>query len=89
MTDAKLHISVSADDIADVRVWLVDAKTGEHKELQPGVNYTLELVQKRTERCRVCDRTYPESEIVTRDGEQLCQQCDMDKYPIRDEDIPF
>ena len=89
MTDAKLHISVSADDIADVRVWLVDGKTGQQQELQPGVNYTLEFVQKRTERCKVCDRTYPESEIVTRAGEQLCQQCDRDKYPIRPEDIPF
>ncbi len=45
--------------------------------------------QKRTERCRVCDQTYPASEIVTRDGEHLCQQCDRDKYPIRDEDIPY
>ena len=45
--------------------------------------------QKRAERCQVCDRTYPASEIVTRDGEQLCQQCDKDKYPIRDEDIPY
>jgi len=53
------------------------------------VSDCLSVEQKRTERCRVCDRTYPESEIVTRDGEQLCQQCDMDKYPIRDEDIPY
>ena len=45
--------------------------------------------QKRTERCRVCDRTYPASEIVNRSGEKLCQQCDLDKYPIRDEDIPY
>jgi len=89
VTDAKLHISVSADDIADVRVWLVDGKTGQQQELQPGVNYTVEFVQKRTERCKVCNRTYPESEIVKRDGEQLCQQCDRDKYPIRPEDIPY
>ena len=89
MTDAKLHISVSADDIADVRVWLVDGKTGQQQELQPGVNYTVEFVQKRTERCKVCNRTYPASEIVTRDGEQLCQQCDDDKYPIKPEDIPY
>ena len=47
------------------------------------------IEQKRTERCQVCDRTYPTSEIVKRDGEQLCLQCDWDKYPIRDEDIPF
>ena len=45
--------------------------------------------QKRTERCKACDRTYPASEIVKRDSEQLCQQCDLDKYPIRPEDIPF
>jgi Zn finger protein HypA/HybF involved in hydrogenase expression len=49
----------------------------------------LSVEQQRTERCKACDRTYPESEIVKRDGEQLCQQCDLDKYPIRDEDIPF
>ena len=49
----------------------------------------LSVEQKRTERCRVCDRTYPDSEIVQRDGEQLCQQCDLDKYPIKPEDIPF
>ena len=89
MTDAKLHISVSADDITDVRVWLVDAKTGEQKALQPGVNYTLEFVQHRTERCQVCERTYPASEIVRRGAEQLCLSCDLDKYPIRDDDIPF
>ena len=45
--------------------------------------------QKRTERCKVCDRTYPVSEIVIRDGEQLCEQCDDDKYPIKPEDIPY
>ena len=84
----RLHISVSVDDMA-VRVILVDAKTGEHQELQPVVDYIVEFVQKRTERCKECDRTYPESEIVTRNGEQLCQQCDLDKYPIRMEDIPF
>ena len=89
MKDAKLLISVSGDDITDIRAFLVDAKTGKQQELQPGVNYTVEFVQKRMERCKVCDRTYPASEIVQRDGEQLCQQCDLDKYPIRDEDIPF
>ena len=74
MKDAKLLISVSSDDITDVRVFLVDAKTGKQQELQPGVNYTVEFVQKRTERCKVCDRTYPASEIVARDGESLCVQ---------------
>ena len=49
----------------------------------------LSVEQKRTERCKVCDRTYPASEIVKRNGEQLCRQCDLDKYPIRDEDIPY
>ena len=49
----------------------------------------LSVAQKRTERCKVCDRTYPASEIVMRSGEHLCQQCDRDKYPIRDEDIPY
>src|SRR5689334_2986309 len=43
----------------------------------------------RTERCKVCDQTYPPSEIVIRDGEKLCEQCDDDKYPIKPEDIPF
>ena len=45
--------------------------------------------QKRTERCQVCDKTYPPSEIVKRGQEQLCLSCDLDKYPLRDEDIPF
>ncbi len=53
------------------------------------VSDCLSFEQQRTERCKACERTYPESEIVKRDGEQLCQQCDMDKYPIRDEDIPY
>src|SRR5690348_13099909 len=44
----------------------------------------LSVEQKRTERCKVCDRTYPASEIVQRGSEQLCQQCDLDTYPIRD-----
>ena len=47
------------------------------------------LEQERTERCQVCDRTYPPDEIVKREGEQLCLTCDLDKYPIRDEDIPY
>ena len=58
-------------------------------KMEERVRGCLTVEQKRTERCRVCDRTYPDSEIVTRDGEQLCQQCDLDKYPIRWEDIPF
>ncbi len=49
----------------------------------------LSVEQKRTERCKVCDRTYPASEIVQRDGEHLCQQCDLDKYPLTWDDIPF
>ena len=51
--------------------------------------YTVEYAQRRTERCAVCDLTYPPSEIVTRAGEQLCQSCDLNKYLIRDEDIPY
>ena len=58
-------------------------------KMEQRVSDCLSVEQKRTERCQVCDRTYPASEIVTREGEQLCQQCDLDKYPIRDEDIPF
>src|SRR5947209_16711358 len=34
----------------------------------------LSVEQRRTERCKVCDRTYPASEIVMRSGEHLCQQ---------------
>ena len=89
MKNAKLHISVSVDDIADVRVWLVDAKTGTQQELQPGVNYTVEFVEKRTERCALCGRTYPAREIVRRGSEKWCLSCELDKYPLLDEDIPF
>ena len=89
MQNAKLRITVSADDITDVRVFLIDSKTGKQLELQPGVNYTVEFVQKRTQRCRVCDRTYPASEIITHNGERLCVLCDRDKYPLTWDDIPF
>ncbi len=43
----------------------------------------------RTERCDICQRTYTLSEIVKRNGEQLCHYCEADKYPLQDEDIPF
>jgi transposase-like protein len=43
----------------------------------------------RTERCSSCDRTYVPSEMHRRESEYLCGSCDWDKYPIRDEDIPF
>ena len=43
----------------------------------------------RTERCDICQRTYTLSEIVKRDGEQLCRSCNADKYPLQDEDIPY
>jgi len=89
MQNAKLHITVSADDITDVRVFLVNAKTGKQQELQPGVNYSVEFVQKRTQRCQVCDRTFPASEIITHNGERLCVLCDRDKYPLTWDDIPF
>ncbi len=46
-------------------------------------------VKARTERCDICQHTYPPSAIVKRTGEQLCHSCDADKYPIRDQDIPF
>jgi len=46
-------------------------------------------VKARTERCDICQYTWPPSEIVKRDSEQLCRSCDLDKYQIRDEDIPF
>jgi len=87
--DTRLIVTVSVDDLTDVRVFLVDAKSGKQQELQPGVNYTIEFVQRRTERCQVCDRTYPASEIITHNGEQLCVLCDRDKYPLTWDDIPF
>jgi hypothetical protein len=46
----------------------------------------------RTERCDICQYTYTPSEIVKREGEQLCVYCDRDKYSVeelRPEDIPF
>src|SRR5207248_1089829 len=45
--------------------------------------------QERTQRCEICDRTYPASEIIIRNGEQLCVWCHMDKYPLTEQDIPF
>jgi hypothetical protein len=85
----QLHISVAVDNITNVRVWIVNAQTGEEKELSEGMHYTLGFAQRRTERCQVCERSYPASDIVRRGSEQLCIPCDMDRYPIQPEDIPF
>jgi len=89
MGNKKLHIVMAHDVITILSVYLVDVKTGKQQLLQPGRNYTVEYVEKRTQRCKVCDQTYPESEIVRRNGEQLCKECDRDKYLILPEDIPF
>ena len=84
----KLYIIVEDGRVTEI--WYDDSDyDNQDYLLTEGTDYVVEYVQKRTERCQVCDRTYPASEIVTRDGEQLCQQCDLDKYPIRPEDIPF
>jgi hypothetical protein len=80
-----LYIAVHRGVVKQV----LDMQEPEPTLLQEGKDYTVEYLEERTERCKVCDRTYPASEIVKRDGEQLCQQCDDDKYPIKPEDIPF
>ena len=82
----KLFIDVEGGEVTGV--WYVD-DYGQDRLLAEGTDYVVEYYQKRTERCAVCDRTYPASEIVIRDGEQLCEQCDDDKYPIKPEDIPY
>ncbi len=82
----KVYIEVEAGKVT--AVWYV-GDDGQDRLLTEGTDYAVEYYQKRTERCAVCDRTYPESEIVKRDGEQLCEQCDDDKYPIKPEDIPY
>jgi hypothetical protein len=87
MRNGKLHISVSVDDFTDVRVWMVNTKTGEQKELQPDADYTLEFVRHKMERCQVCERTYPRCQMVVRGDKQLCLSCDQDT--IQPEDIPF
>ncbi len=61
----------------------------EPKLLREGKDYTVEYLEERTERCMVCDRTYPASEIVTRASAKICESCDRDMYPLREEDIPF
>jgi len=86
MTIPKLYVTVIDGQVSGV--WY-DDEYGIDRLLNEGTDYVVCYEQKRTERCKVCDRTYPESEIVKRDGEQLCQQCDDDKYPIRPEDIPY
>ena len=85
--NGKLYISVSADDITDIRVWMLDAKTGEQKELQPYTDYTLEFVRHKMERCQVCERTYPRCQMVVREDKQLCLSCDQ--AIVQPEDIPF
>jgi hypothetical protein len=82
----KIYIDVEKGKVTGV--WYVD-DDGQDRLLIEGRDYSVEYYLKRTERCAVCDRTYPASEIVIRDGEQLCQQCDEDKYLIKPEDIPF
>jgi len=84
----KLYIKIEVEDSEVIGVWYNDEK-GQPRQLNEGSDYSLMYCQKRTERCAACDRTYPASEIVKRDGEQLCESCDLDKYPIRPEDIPF
>ena len=81
-----LYIAVYRGEVKQV---IDETAKPEPKLLQEGKDYTVEYVEERTERCKVCDRTYPASEIVKRDGEQLCEQCDDDKYPIKPEDIPY
>lgn len=49
-------------------------------------------VKGRTERCAICQYTYPPSEIVEMEGERLCLDCHWDKYDIaalNPADIPF
>ena len=84
----KLYIEIEIEDGEVTGVWYTD-ENGQDHLLNEGSDYSPLRYQKRTERCAVCKRTYPPSEIVKRDSEQLCQSCDLDKYPIRDEDIPF
>ena len=86
MTIPKLYITVVDGKVSEI--WY-DDEYGIDRILNEGTNYVVRYERKRTERCAICDQTYPASEIVKRDGEQLCQSCDLDKYPIRDEDIPF
>ena len=77
------------DQLAEVQKTIEQARA-ELEDLEMRMmNAFAKLEQKRTQRCHVCDKTYPPSEIVKREHEQLCQSCDLDKYPIRDEDIPF
>ena len=85
----KLIVSVVEGDIADIRVFRVDGRSGKQKELQPVMDYTVVLEQRRTGRCEVCDKTYPLSEIVHTGDEVLCKSCVLDKYPIQPEDIPY
>ena len=82
-------LPVGVPSVRAASVVVIDAKTGEQKLLQPGVDYALEFVRKRTQRCQICDRTFPASEIIIRNGEQLCVWCHMDKYPLTEQDIPF
>ena len=83
-----MFIQIIVENGAVASVWSISDDGMRERQLDRD-EYTVEYAQRRTERCAVCDRTYPPSEIVTRAGEQLCQSCDLNKYPIRDEDIPY
>ena len=41
------------------------------------------------QRCSICGGVYPADEMSDHGREQLCQSCEMDKYQLRDEDIPY
>jgi formylmethanofuran dehydrogenase subunit E len=43
----------------------------------------------RTERCDICQQTYPPSEIKEIGGERLCTSCYWDKHQSLDENIPL
>jgi len=75
---------VEAEDEAEAR-----QKALELRATEEPVEIHVLKVELRTERCSSCDRTYIPSEMHRREGEYLCVSCDRDKYPIRDEDIPF
>ncbi len=86
--EGKSHYHIIIERGRVTAVWFVSGDGYWDRKLEKD-EYIVEYVQERTERCGICDRTYPASEIVKHKGEQLCFSCYRDKYPIRDKDIPY
>lgn len=82
-----IEVSVYADTVEEARKNALG-----HLVLEIEKGMEVYEVEARTERCQICQYTYPPSGVIERDNQQLCDSCYRDKYDtgnISPEDIPF